>query len=140
MIKKIIKIALIIILFAISILIFSKCNYAEMVDFNINKIEPKGLIAYNTIKYSNLVLIEILVFMQIYITIGFTIIAFSVHKKNLKKKLLCIILAIFVFLFMGYIAYYTIETSTDYVSSTIDSPPSKIKFYLLGHGEVYLID
>ena len=111
-----------------------------MVDFNINKIELKGWVAYDTIKYSNLVLIEILVFMQIYITIGFTIIAFSVYKKNLKKKLLCIILAIFVFLFIGDIAYYTIETSTDYVSSSIDSPPSKIKFYLLGHGEVYLID
>lgn len=72
MIKKIIKIALIVILFAISILIFSKCNYAEMVDFSINKIEPKGWVAY--------------------------------------------------------------------VSSTIDSPPSKIKVYLLGHGEVYVID
>lgn len=140
MIKKIIKIALIIILFAISILIFSKCNYAEMVDFNINKIQPKGWVAYNTIKYSNLVIIEILVFMQIYITIGFTMKAFFVYKKNLSKKLLCIILATLVFLFIGSIIYYIIETSTDYVSSTIDSPPSKIKFYLLGHGEVYLID
>lgn len=136
--KKIIKIAIIIALFMIYLFVFSKCIYAEMVDFN--KIEPKGWVAYDTIKYSNLVLIEILVFMQIYIIIGFTIIAFSVYKKNLKKKLLCIILAIFVFLFIGDIAYYTIETSTDYVSSSIDSPPSKIKFYLLGHGEVYLID
>lgn len=135
------KLIAMIVLLGLFICFYSEiCLAIEVDSIDINNIDISGWVAYESIEYSRLLLIEVFVFIQICITLSLIILSFTVYKKHTKKKILFIIVAIVIFVGLGYISYETLHLSIHPVSSDIDSPPSNIYIFLPDKGKVYIID